>query len=223
MWKPILQRALQRNRAQAQARYLQLATITPDGMPACRTVVFRGFLHDATNHLLAITDARSAKTHDLAANHHAAVAWYLPKTREQFRLSARVLMVGAAGPLGDWRPTEATDDASLADARVQLWRGLSDKARAQFLWPHPGLERNLPDSAWDDEALPVDPNAPCTCGASAITFVVWCITALCVILGDDFVMLVMEVLDVDHLQLFSNRRKLYKRKEGEWTAEEVNP
>lgn len=41
--------------------------------------------------------------------------------------------------------------------------------------------------------------------------------------GDDFVMLVMEVLDVDHLQLFSNRRKLYKQQEGAWTEEEVNP
>lgn len=162
MWKPILQRALQRNRAQAQARYLQLATITPDGMPACRTVVFRGYLHDSTNHLLAITDARSAKTHDLAANHHAAVAWYLPKTREQFRLSARVLMVGPAGPQGAWRPSEAKDDDALAAARISLWRGLSDKARAQFLWPHPGLARTLPDSAWDDESLPVDPEMPCT-------------------------------------------------------------
>lgn len=36
-------------------------------------------------------------------------------------------------------------------------------------------------------------------------------------------MLVMEVLDVDHLQLFSNRRKLYKQQEGAWTEEEVNP
>lgn len=36
-------------------------------------------------------------------------------------------------------------------------------------------------------------------------------------------MLVMEVLDVDHLQLASNRRKLYRQDAGEWTEAEVNP
>ncbi len=162
-WKPILQRALQRNRSQAQVRYLQLATITPAGLPACRTVVFRGFLHN-TDHLTAITDARSTKMHDLQANRHAAIAWYMPKTREQFRFTTRILPVGPAGPLdATWAPPGAGDAAALCAARQQLWSGLSDKARAQFLWAHPGALRTDKDEAWDDALLTPDPAQPCMC------------------------------------------------------------
>lgn len=171
MWKPILQRALQRNRSQAQARYLQLATITPAGLPACRTVVFRGFLHNTTDHLTAITDARSTKMHDFAANHHAAIAWYLPKTREQFRFTTRVLPVGPSGPLHtEWSPQGAGDTAALCAARTQLWAGLSDKARAQFLWPHPGLVRTEKEEAWDDALLAPDAALPCTVYCSTLEY-----------------------------------------------------
>lgn len=40
-WKARLQGALAKNRSLANARYVQLATVRPDGRPANRTVVFR--------------------------------------------------------------------------------------------------------------------------------------------------------------------------------------
>jgi hypothetical protein len=40
-WRALLQRSLDKNRSLAYARYLQLATVRPDGRPANRTVVFR--------------------------------------------------------------------------------------------------------------------------------------------------------------------------------------
>lgn len=40
-WKAQLQKSLQKNRSLANARYVQLATIKPDGKPANRTIVFR--------------------------------------------------------------------------------------------------------------------------------------------------------------------------------------
>lgn len=43
-WRSQLARALHRNRALADSRYLQLATVGKNGRPANRTLVFRGFL-----------------------------------------------------------------------------------------------------------------------------------------------------------------------------------
>lgn len=56
-WKGAILKALQKNRSLANARYLQIATVRPDGRPANRTVVFRGFLDD-TDTLTFITDTR---------------------------------------------------------------------------------------------------------------------------------------------------------------------
>ncbi len=42
--------------------------------------------------------------------------------------------------------------------------------------------------------------------------------------GDDFIMLVMQVLSVDHLLLSSNRRYTYEQTQQDtWTRTEVNP
>ena len=84
-------RALKRNRGNAAARYCQLATVRGDGRPACRTVVFRGFLggpedtaEDASR-LTFVTDARSEKVGELGQQPACELCWYLPGTREQFR------------------------------------------------------------------------------------------------------------------------------------------
>ncbi|NES70384.1 MAG: pyridoxamine 5'-phosphate oxidase, partial [Okeania sp. SIO2D1] len=53
-WRSPLSRALHRNRSLSYARYLQLATVTAEGQPKNRTIVFRGFLEE-TNHLKFIT------------------------------------------------------------------------------------------------------------------------------------------------------------------------
>jgi hypothetical protein len=40
-WRARLQNSLAQNKSLVYAKYVQLATIRPDGTPACRTVVFR--------------------------------------------------------------------------------------------------------------------------------------------------------------------------------------
>ncbi len=136
-WRAELLRALHRNRAAPEARYLQFATVRPDGRPANRTVVFRGFEPDG-DRLRVVSDARSAKFADLHHRAYGAIAWYFPKTREQFRLSGAVTWV----------------DRGSADqqARRALWRELSDATRQQFLWPTPGGPRAPGD------AFEVDPD-----------------------------------------------------------------
>ena len=128
-WRSHLSRALHRNRSQPYARYLQLATVDPQGLPANRTVVFRGFLENS-NQLQFITDFRSNKITHIQAQPWAEVCWYFTKSREQFRLFGKLILVTAA----DLEP-------ALKLARQQVWQKLSDAARLQFAWPKPGDKR----------------------------------------------------------------------------------
>jgi PPOX class probable FMN-dependent enzyme len=120
-----------------------LATVRPDGRPANRTLVFRGFLDDS-NQLQLVTDARSQKPAQIKHCAWGEVCWYFPKSREQFRFQGRLALV-----------TEQTADVSLQAARHQAWQNLSSTAQAQFCWPAPGQPRN-PELAF----LPTSPASP---------------------------------------------------------------
>lgn len=124
-WRQDLAAALHRNRADPGSRYLQLATVRADGVPANRTLVFRGFeAHSGA--LYMVSDERSAKPAELRAEPRAAIAWYFSKTREQFRLTGTVTCV---------LPTDGA--AALADCQ-RKWNSLSPAARSQYFWPEPG-------------------------------------------------------------------------------------
>ncbi len=128
-WRSPLNQALQRNRSRPESRYFQLATVRPNGTPANRTVVFRGFL-DETNQLKIVTDARSQKTQQISAHPHGEVCWYFPLTREQFRFQGHLSSVDPHTP-----------NPALQQARYLAWQELSDSARVQFAWPDPAAPR----------------------------------------------------------------------------------
>ncbi|HIK32376.1 MAG TPA: pyridoxamine 5'-phosphate oxidase family protein [Oscillatoriales cyanobacterium M59_W2019_021] len=128
-WRSLIAGALHRHRSLPQSRYLQLATVRPDGRPANRTVVFRGFL-EGSDRLQIVTDDRSEKVAQIRDNAWGEVCWYFPQTREQFRLSGQLTVVGAD-----------CNDADLQLARRQAWSKLSDSARSGFAWPPPGQPR----------------------------------------------------------------------------------
>jgi len=186
-WRSPLAHALHRNRALAYARYAQLATVREDGRPANRTIVFRGF-RDGTHQLRFVTDDRSEKVGQLCDRPWGELCWYFPKTREQFRISGYLHLVQANAP-----------DAALAALRQQIWQELSDGARSQFGWPHPGQKRAAEDQF---EASP-DPQAPLPC----------------------FVLLLLEPDRVDHLELRGDpqNRTIYQKEAEGWTVEVVNP
>lgn len=125
-WREPLARALHRHRRQPSARYLQLATVTPQGLPANRTVVFRGF-GPGPNQLKIATDCRSDKFSHLQRLPQAEACWYFPKTREQFRLRGAVALVQSEGA-----------SLQLAQERRLTWQGLSETARRQFAGAPPG-------------------------------------------------------------------------------------
>jgi pyridoxamine 5'-phosphate oxidase len=128
-WRSPLSRAIHRNRSQPHSRYLQLATVTPDGNPSNRTVVFRGFIDrdNYENLLQFVTDSRSEKIVHLRQQPNAEICWYFTKTREQFRIFGTIALVTA---------DESQEELQLI--RHQAWAKLSDAARVQFTWATPG-------------------------------------------------------------------------------------
>ena len=147
-WRSPLSRALHRNRALAYARYVQLATVQANNRPANRTVVFRGFLEDS-NTLKFVTDRRSQKVEQIAGNPWGALCWYFPKTREQFRIFGKLMVIKA---------TE--EDTDLLRLRETAWLALSEGARSQFAWPHPGQPKSISEEAVQasvDLTAPLEP------------------------------------------------------------------
>ncbi|MEL6581663.1 MAG: Npun_F5749 family FMN-dependent PPOX-type flavoprotein [Cyanobacteria bacterium J06621_12] len=147
-WRSPLSSAIHRNRSKPYSRYFQLATVTPDGHPANRTVVFRGFLDDEQNRLKIITDIRSAKIQDIEHQSSAEICWYFTKTREQFRITGQLYLV-----------TAQETDPVLQQARKTTWHNLSDSARSQFAWPdpaQPAADKSAFEVESPDEKMPLD-------------------------------------------------------------------
>ncbi|MBD2603988.1 pyridoxamine 5'-phosphate oxidase family protein [Scytonema hofmannii FACHB-248] len=147
-WRSLVARALHRNRSLVYARYLQLATVRANNRPANRTLVFRGFLED-TNQLKFITDARSEKADQIQQQSWAEACWYFPNTREQFRITGCLTLVGC-----DY------SDPVLHKARMKTWQELSDAARLQFAWAEPGKPRVQDPAAFNPP--PPDATQPLT-------------------------------------------------------------
>ncbi|MGL5943690.1 MAG: Npun_F5749 family FMN-dependent PPOX-type flavoprotein [Waterburya sp.] len=145
-WRSLLSAALHRNRSEPHARYFQLATVTPAGYPANRTVVFRGFLDEQQNTLKIVTDLRNQKIQDLEHQEIAEICWYFTKTREQFRIRGKLQLV-----------TAEETQPQLQLARQTTWKNLSDAARSQFTWLDPGKPIKEDNSF---VASSPDPNTP---------------------------------------------------------------
>jgi PPOX class probable FMN-dependent enzyme len=124
-WCNRLEKALESSSDDPKARFVQLATVTPDGKPANRTLVFRGFLEGSAA-LTFVTNAYSQKVQQLQTRPHAALCWYFTKQRQQFRIT------------GKMAPVTADDaDSELLTARQAAWSVLSESVRRQFFWPIP--------------------------------------------------------------------------------------
>ncbi|MGB3494084.1 MAG: Npun_F5749 family FMN-dependent PPOX-type flavoprotein [Elainellaceae cyanobacterium] len=198
-WRSPLSRALHRNRSLPNARYFQLATVRPNGQPANRTVVFRGFTPES-DRLQTVTDTRSQKIHQIEHLTWGEICWYFPKTREQFRLNGSLLLI---------KPDDS--NATAQEMRSRLWQVLSDNARSQFGWPCPGTpllatsDFETSDFETSDfESQPLDPDSP----------------------PDTFCILVLEPVWVDHLELRGNpqNRYIYKRDAPDsWSVQAVHP
>eukprot|EP00128_Syssomonas_multiformis_P011235 Colp12_sorted_trinity150504_noHs@6905 len=193
--------------------YIQLATVRPNGMPANRTVVFRNFFHDTP--LLSICiDTRSEKAEQIEHFPFGEIAWYMPETREQFRLSGRLFIVGNDRVIG-YEPTLSAwglEKIDWAEERLKLWKALSDGMRAGFASPQPGDD--IDPGVELVKTLPKD--QPTNTEAKALYD-----TALA-----HFGLVIFATERVDHLELmgFPPRRTKHSRNEhGLWEHKPVNP
>lgn len=126
------------------ARWVQLATVSTDGAPAVRTVVFRG-KHDQA--LVFTTDTRSAKMRHILHEPRVEVLWNFVRTRMQLRIAGKMAAVAGDCP-----------DAELKSRRVDVWRALSAEVRAGFAGGPPG--RPLDEPRLCAETQPADGPPP---------------------------------------------------------------
>lgn len=146
-WRSPLARALhQSNRA--PARHLQLATVTPEGHPANRTLLFREFReHPEGDQLCVHSDRRASKIDDLQAHPYAEVCWWLDETRDQFRIAGSVHLITAA---------TTGDDAAY---RQEQWKELDDHEKTLYISPDPGAPR-ADEEAFDKAFSTTPPEDP---------------------------------------------------------------
>lgn len=142
------------------SNYVQISTVSKDGEPRCRTVVFRGFLNSANlpeDHSMGgdfdgkpcvmkmCTDLRSKKVEEVAHQPISEMVWWFGKTSEQFRVRGSLMLVG-----------NDDDDKALQIARKEMWGNLSDPARESFLDDESVLPMGGRDE--DGKVVPVPAN-----------------------------------------------------------------
>lgn len=177
-------RSLEANKALPNSRWVQLATVRPDGTPAVRTVVFRGFVQEGeemplVGSLMFTTDTRSEKCEQLAANDAAelcapfnrwslpearrcsltllpiiAAGWLFPDTQEQYRIRGTLRLV--TDTLSE--ESSVAEERALARARRIMWAKMSPGARGSWLWPPPKSLRPVPDEAAELDYKPEMPS-----------------------------------------------------------------
>jgi len=154
-WRSLLEVSMAKSRKTRGSNYVQISTVSEDGEPRCRTVVFRGFLNNKNlpeDHPMSpqnggnfdgkpcvmkmCTDLRSKKVGEVAHQPISEMVWWFPKTSEQYRVRGSVLLVG-----------DDHDDRYLQIARKEMWGNLSDPARESFL----DDESVMPIGGRDDE------------------------------------------------------------------------
>jgi PPOX class probable FMN-dependent enzyme len=187
-WRVDLDRSLAAHGDDPVAKYLSLATVGYDTRPSNRMVVFRGFKPD-TNELLIVSDGRATKITEIRRNARAEACWYFPKTREQYRIAGSVRVLDGS-------------DRSMAQLRVDLWRGLTDDARKQYTWPTPGTDWVPEKSFMFDEPAPNKAIPPIP-----------------------FFVLMLSIDAVDYLSLATTppTRRKHEWAENTWKVRQVNP
>jgi len=138
-WRQRLVRSLHVSRSQPQSKYFQVASVSRDGIPKNRTMVFRGFLPDSLN-LISVTDIRSEKVSDWKLNtpKKFEICWYFAGSREQYRIAGHVSLVSNELLKNENAPDSMRKSADFSEGFLrQQWTNLSRGAQQQFFWPSP--------------------------------------------------------------------------------------
>ena len=135
-WLSLWRTGFQKNKD----RFVQLATVSEDGLPEVRTVVLRG-LADETGFPYFFSDARSAKHRALEAGSQMSLhTWWKP-TSEQFRLRGEVENV-------------QREDHPWGQRRQELWWSQGEENRHLFLRQPPGTPVGETPTDVEDQTKP---------------------------------------------------------------------
>ena len=207
--------------------YVQLATVTNDGFPKCRTVVQRGLLRQGDHSVLKfITDKRSEKVQQIASNPKCELVWWFLKTSEQYRISGELTLVG-----------NDSQNVELLQARKQQWGTLRDTAREQFYWEQPGVPLNESNEEEEEEEEETTTTSEGNEEEKTKTAAAEGGSGKMVIptggRGEDgkvlpppdtFLLMLLWPKKVDYLRLSDNSRVVYQRTDaGDWTKEHMTP
>ena len=208
VWRQRLVNSLQVNRSQAHAKYYQVSSVCPNGLPKNRTMVFRGFL-PGTQNFLSVTDLRSEKIEGWQGpgNSHFETCWYFSDSREQFRLAGEVALISNVlnSRCGDQVLGQQTKENLLK----QQWLNLSTHAREPFY-------SNSPKAPFDEDSIILTPQYGLVNQGN--------ITDNQCEISDNFCVVVFIPYIVDYLNLKSKPQKrcIYDIQD-DWTEQLVNP
>ena len=138
-WRSLMRGARQREGRSAGATWLQLATVSADGTPRVRTLVFRGW--NSKGELELLTDVRSDKPAELLTQPRVELCWLFRKAREQFRMRGSAVLVSAE---------------EEPEALLDHWQRLSPSGRMVWAWPSPG-EPFDSQGPWPQEVVDAQP------------------------------------------------------------------
>lgn len=135
-WRQRLVRSLHLNRSQIPSKYYQVASVSADGRPRNRSMVFRGFL-SGTHCLLSVTDHRSNKVNEwqLDNNSFFELCWYFSGSREQYRLAGELVLLSKSISRFDDHPVLAGKNKQ--SVLKQQWSNLSTNAQQAFFLESP--------------------------------------------------------------------------------------
>ena len=208
-YRILLDVSIKKSRKVRGGNYVQLATVTPDGLPKVRTIVHRGILNYQNNSIFKfITDQRSQKVAQIQHRNKGEMVWWFLKSSEQYRISGDLMLVGTD-----------SNNAELLAVRKQMWGELRDTAREQFYWDQPGIPLNEKEQEQEPEPEPEDStevkNYPV--GGRGEDGKV-------LPPPDTFLMMLLQPTTVDYLRLTDNTRVVFaKTLDEKWTQSEVNP
>ncbi|KAL0028502.1 hypothetical protein WJX77_010793 [Trebouxia sp. C0004] len=102
-------------------------------------MVYRGFVGESTK-LTFTTDSRSSKMDEVKENPWSEICWYMPESREQFRLSGKLYIIKSD-----------EKDAELKKIWHEAWSGLSTGGRGWFTWPDASQPRTENDKDFEKD------------------------------------------------------------------------
>ena len=211
-WRQRLARSLHINRSQVQSRYYQVASVSADGAPKNRTMVFRGFLSDCLS-LMSVTDVRSEKMADWKGEgtNKFEICWYFSGSREQYRIAGEVVLV-SKDSLRKSNDVEQGQDPELHTVAFmkQQWANLSGSARASFFGP-------TPKAPFDDQPIEINSESQTSNSENKNE------ADKALDISDNFCVVIFKPLAVDYLNLKSKPQlRCVSEAVDNWKELEVN-